>query len=197
MSKTITCLICEGQEVEEVVHENRRYYYCHSCHKLHERAFDSRYGKDILIVTPEGPMHFSVGALIRNRDKILLIKRRSYPYGYSFPAGHIEYNEVPLKAVQREVLEEIGLKLSQIELLFHGVIKDNKCRYGVNIHMWHFYTAIVDDDTPIINSEIESVTWQTIADASNLDLVPVARYLLKHVIQNQAYETIISTNTSA
>jgi 8-oxo-dGTP pyrophosphatase MutT (NUDIX family) len=40
---------------------------------------------------------------------------------YSLPAGHIEANESPLRAVIREVKEEIGLDLSPEKVLFKHV----------------------------------------------------------------------------
>jgi hypothetical protein len=48
--------------------------------------------------------------------------------------------------------------------------------------MWHFYECSVDESAPIINSEIESITWKTFQEASELELVPVAQFLMKHVI---------------
>ena len=89
----IRCIECHRTEIQEVVNENRRYYYCMNCQKLYERAIDPRYGRDVVINTKEGIKHLSAGLLIKNEGKFLLIKRRNFPFTYAFPAGHIEYNE--------------------------------------------------------------------------------------------------------
>ncbi len=52
-----------------------------------------------------------VGAVVIDRDRVLLVKRRFEPSaGYwSFPGGHVEPGETLEEAVLRELLEETGL----------------------------------------------------------------------------------------
>lgn len=177
------CISCHGEQVVEVVKGNRRYYHCDSCNKLYERVIDSRYGRDVTLNTNEGITHLSAGMVIWKGDKkFLLIKRRNYPFTYAFPAGHIEYNERPQEALKREVLEELGLKVTQSRLLFHGEIKGDKCRYGADSHIWYFYEGICEPGTPFLNSESESLDWYTSQQATKLELIPAARYLLDHVV---------------
>ncbi len=64
---------------------------------------------------------FVVGAsvLIQNdRGKILLFKhfyRKDIPWG--FPGGYVEHGENPDQAIQRELMEESGLQIKNLQLL--------------------------------------------------------------------------------
>lgn len=52
---------------------------------------------------------------IRIKNKILLLNRNFEPYGWCLVGGHIEeMNETPDQAMEREIFEETGLKLSFI-----------------------------------------------------------------------------------
>lgn len=182
------CIACKGINIQEVVENNRRYYYCATCDELQERIMDSRYGKDVTIPTAEGVTHISVGAIIRNPkdpERILLIKRRSFPFGFDIPAGHVEYNEKPLEAVKREVLEELGLHVKRAKLVYNQEMKGNRCRYGAESHIWYVYDCECDTSTPFLNPEGEAIGWYTRNEALNLDLVPSAHYLFTHAIQDE------------
>ena len=55
----------------------------------------------------------TVAAVIREQDRYLLVEER--PDGYPVitqPAGHLEFGESLLDAVQREVREETGIEVS-------------------------------------------------------------------------------------
>jgi len=58
--------------------------------------------------------HFSVGALIKNKDKYLVINRNLYPPGYAGIAGHVQKNESIIEALKREVKEETGLEIDDL-----------------------------------------------------------------------------------
>jgi mutator protein MutT len=61
----------------------------------------------------------SVAVIIRQEEKILLIKRSGtgwYDEHYALPAGRIEEGESVFKAAIREVYEEVGIALSDESL---------------------------------------------------------------------------------
>lgn len=74
----------------------------------------------------------SCGAVVYNEDKqertYLLIRNRSQNVG--FPKGHIEYGETELQTVQREILEETGLRV-EIHENFRRLY-DYKVKFSVN-----------------------------------------------------------------
>jgi 8-oxo-dGTP pyrophosphatase MutT (NUDIX family) len=176
------CIVCNHPDVTEVVEHNRRYFFCSHCNKLHERAIDTDFGSNIEIQTPAGIKHVIVGALITQEDQILLLKRRAYPYGYAFPAGHVEYEEKPLATLVREVNEETGLIVKNPKLIFEGDI-DNKCRYGANIHLWYFYYCEFEAGVPIFNAESEAIGWYTLKEIEKMDLIYSAKQLIKLAVK--------------
>jgi 8-oxo-dGTP pyrophosphatase MutT (NUDIX family) len=67
------------------------------------RGIRSRIGRDLLLIP-------AVAALVRNDHGQILLQRR--PDGsWSLPAGSIEPGETPAQAVEREALEETGLRV--------------------------------------------------------------------------------------
>jgi len=68
----------------------------------------------------------TVDAVILDRDSIILIKRKKFPFKnyWALPGGFIEYNEKAEDAVVREVKEETGLKIKIKRLI--GVYSDPK-----------------------------------------------------------------------
>jgi nucleoside triphosphatase len=179
-----SCIKCGSTNIQEVVQDNKTLFYCAVCKVLDGRVNDPRYGRDITIPTDTGIKHLSVGALIRKDDKYLLIKRRNWPFGYSFPSGHVEYKEEIEDALRREILEETALEVAIIKLLFKGEINE-QCRYGADIHVWHFYECTPKKGVPILNSESESLGWYSYEEMTNLELVPAAKILLDKALVNE------------
>ncbi len=59
-----------------------------------------------------------VGAVILNENgQVLGLERRHIPGAWQFPQGGLKQDEAPLDAVVREVLEETGIEVSDLELL--------------------------------------------------------------------------------
>jgi len=76
---------------------------------------------------PKRPV-LGVGALIFNRDKILLVERGKEPLkGYwSLPGGVLETGETLEQGIIREVREETGLEVKPLKVLeiFERIIRD-------------------------------------------------------------------------
>ncbi|MGA3044907.1 MAG: NUDIX hydrolase [Bryobacteraceae bacterium] len=76
---------------------------------------------------PKRPI-LGVGALIFNRDKILLVERGKQPLkGYwSLPGGVLEAGETLEQGIVREVREETGLEVRPLKVLeiFERIVRD-------------------------------------------------------------------------
>lgn len=61
----------------------------------------------------------AVAAIIMSKEKILLVRRSNNPQQglWTLPAGFVDAGEDPLKALERECLEETGLQVKVTELL--------------------------------------------------------------------------------
>lgn len=95
----------------------------------------------------------SVGAIITGscEDKLLCLYRKKHPVGLAGVAGHLDFIdeqkqilEHPLDALKREVLEESGVIVGAVELLFNGILP-NTCSIcdgnNYNGHEWYVYTV--------------------------------------------------------
>ena len=130
-----------------------------------------------------GKKHFSVGALIKQGNKYLIINRNLYPSGYAGTAGHIQKNETPSQALKREIKEETGYNLVNKKLLFHKVINGNECRTGFNIHEWFLYECKCNGKLKISKKEVKSIKFMTKEKIKKLyknkKLEPVWEYWFK------------------
>jgi len=71
-----------------------------------------------IISSPEGkPAHTSVGAIIENNGKYLLLDRSKQPWGFACAAGHIDEGEDPETALKREVKEETGIEVKDLKII--------------------------------------------------------------------------------
>jgi len=125
--------------VSEIMEKYRFCPYCSG--KVETRYVESEGAKRTICSACRKVFYYNsapcVGALIVDRDKILLVKRATPPYkGYwDIPGGFLEAGEHPKDGVIREVLEETGLRVRPLEIL--GIFMDKygaESRDTLNIH---------------------------------------------------------------
>lgn len=64
----------------------------------------------------------TVDCIIEKDNKVLLISRKNYPFGYALPGGYVDYGESVEQAVIREMKEETNLEIVEPKLF--GVYSD-------------------------------------------------------------------------
>jgi ADP-ribose pyrophosphatase YjhB (NUDIX family) len=84
------------------------------------RHLRSKLGHSLLLVP-------SVGAVIRDEKRRVLLQEKSAWEGWSLPAGAVEPGETPEQALRREVRAETGLMVEPREIL--GVFGGIEFRY--------------------------------------------------------------------
>jgi mutator protein MutT len=119
-----------------------------------------------------------VSFILINDGKVLLEKRRDDreidPGLIMIPGGHIEDGETEQQALERELLEELGVKATRTDYvctLIHTTREIQKIHYYL-IRSWQ---------GEIKTFEAESLFWHSVTDSTRLDIVPdrvaLAEYL--------------------
>ncbi|MCH9634149.1 MAG: hypothetical protein S4CHLAM7_08920 [Chlamydiae bacterium] len=104
---------------------------------------------------------------------------------WAFPKGHIEENESPYSAAERELLEELNLEIDS--LYGHTPIKENYEfeRNGELIHKFVTYYPAFVKGTIVINEphEVVEAKWFSINDALMKITFDTTRKALEPLIQ--------------
>ncbi|MBI2632301.1 NUDIX hydrolase [Candidatus Pacearchaeota archaeon] len=130
------------------------------------------------LYSPKGLVHFSVGAIIKKGDRILLIDRAVPPLGFACPAGHVEHKENFEDALLREVKEEIGMQVFGYKLLFEETLYGNDCNKGAHNHHWIVFECEVRGDERK-NREVKTIGYYSKEEISKLKLEPSWNIILK------------------
>ncbi len=133
----------------------------------------------------KSPIHFSVGAIIKNKEgKYLLIDRLKPPFGFACPAGHVDEGEDWETAIIREVTEETGLvtvSVKQIGFDYDSDIPQEKCSRGIGYHLWNFYEVETTGNLIFKYDEVKSIDWYTPEQIKELHLESVWDFVFKRL----------------
>jgi len=130
------------------------------------------------------PMHYSVGAIIKNREgKYLLIDRKNPPFGMACIAGHIAEAETHIEALHREVYEESGFRVKKEKVMEERKELSNVCKSGMKIHCWYLFECECNGTPWRKEDEALSIAWysqeevQALANEGKLE--PIWNFWLK------------------
>ena len=105
--------------------------------------------------------HPSVGMLVWKDDKLLLIERAKFPFGFAIPAGHVDGDKTFEESAMRELKEEVGLDTKEIKLVIEGK-KENHCRRESGTwHYWKIYQVNIEGNIERSESETKQANWYT------------------------------------
>lgn len=82
--------------------------------------------------------------IVEIKGKILLIKRGNPPYGWAIPGGFIDYGEKAEDAARREIREEAGIEITDLEQ-FHVYSDPSR---DPRFHTLTVVFTAKSDDTP-------------------------------------------------
>jgi len=112
--------------------------------------------------------HTSVGMLVRDGDRLLLIERKKFPFGFAPPAGHVDDDPTYEAAAIRELSEEVGLEAVSLELVLEKD-KPNHCRRKDGTwHHWNVYNVTTKGDIKRSEEETKQAGWFSITEVREL-----------------------------
>lgn len=112
--------------------------------------------------------HTSVGMLVEQDGKILLIERKIFPPGFALPAGHVDDGETYEQAAARELKEEVGLDATKLALIAEGR-KENECsREDGTWHYWKIYRVDAEGEVTRSEGETKSARWYSPEEIQHL-----------------------------
>ena len=126
----------------------------------------------------------TVGALIFNpAGKVFLMKSHKWRNKYVIPGGHIELGEKVEEALKREVKEETGLDIYDIEFIsFQEFIFDKD--FWKKRHFIFLDFACKTNSTEVkLNSEGQEFVWVTLDEALKLDIEPYTRKTIEEYLK--------------
>ena len=138
---------------------------------------------------------FAAGGIVLIDDKILLVKNRlteEYADDYDsafwgYPKGHLDGEETPLKAAEREVYEETGFKVSTvgkkpIAESRYEIKKDGK---PVKKTVWFYEMSVIESFSKEPDNEIEEIAIVPFQKAYELLAYEEDRKILKYVFNRK------------
>jgi len=115
--------------------------------------------------------------LFKNHEVLLIknIKRGRFGFGkWNGLGGHIEKGENPIEAAKREVLEESGISIRNLELDYITLL-DSDDRVGICLFIFHGYV----NNKKFINADEGDLCWIAIDKLNQIDCVVDAARLIK------------------
>lgn len=126
-------------------------------------------------------------ALIQDdKNEILLgqhpdLSRKPYPLRWDLPGGKLENFETPQECLRRELKEETGLELVDLELVdvFHHYGDDPECTNNLPSLGICYIGSVKGELTP---TEMKEIRWVSIDEIKILKLTPWTAFFLKDLL---------------
>jgi nucleoside triphosphatase len=128
----------------------------------------------------------TVRALIVNpRGELFLMRSHKWRDQYVIPGGHIELGETMEAALRREIAEETGLDVYDIEFLaFQEFIYDDA--FWQKRHFIFFdFVCRTDSREVTLNEEGQGYIWASAEEALSLPIEPYTRRIVEVYMERQ------------
>jgi phosphoglycolate phosphatase-like HAD superfamily hydrolase len=128
----------------------------------------------------------TVGALIFNpKDEVLMIRTFKWNNCWGMPGGKVNYGETCQQAVLREIQEETGLSLRDVQLLLVQDVVEPVEFYRPAHFILLCYTARSESTKVTLNTEADEFQWISPEKALSFSLNQPSRSLIEHYLKTQ------------
>lgn len=115
----------------------------------------------------------TVGAIIFNSEgKLFLMKSHKWGGKYVIPGGHIELGESAVDALKREIKEETGLDIFDIEFICIQEFIFDPAFWKKRHFVFLDYACKTDSSSVALNSEAQEFGWFSPDEISKLPIEP-------------------------
>lgn len=128
----------------------------------------------------------TVGALLLNhRDEFLLIRTHKWSHRWGIPGGKIKRGETCEQALIREIDEETGLRLRDIQfVMVQDCIEPPEFQRSAHFLLLNYLARCADEQPQVVlNEEAQAFTWLPLAEALQLDLNIPTRVLIDECLR--------------
>jgi len=121
-----------------------------------------------------------VGALLYNKEGKIFLMTSPKWNAYVVPGGHVEESESEKEALRREIREELGIEISNIEKAMEHIKEPSEDFHDTSTR-FHFIDFFAKADSCNIkpNKEVSKYNWFDIDEALKLPLVDSTKQLVK------------------
>lgn len=111
----------------------------------------------------------TVGCFILNRKGEILVVESPKWSCPCVPGGHIEIGETARQAARREAMEEVGMRVKPIRVLYvHEAINPKGFKRNKHFIFFNVLCRAASDKVRIDNDEITGYRWMRVADAAKV-----------------------------
>lgn len=161
--------------LRKVRYYNGIYYDSMKYGVLREEFFaDNLPGSDCTYTTQSGTFNYRVAAVIINENKILISSHNNENF-YYLPGGRVQFGETSIKALERELNEELNLSNFDHTLLWlnQNFFTQDRVKY----HELCFYYKVLLDKNSLNFSAVDNdkelhFKWVTLTELEDINLVP-------------------------
>lgn len=125
----------------------------------------------------------TVGALICNHaGEVLMVRTRKWSNLWGIPGGKVKYGEPSVEALKRELKEETGLDIANVEfVMVQDCINSREFYRDEHFILLNYTCRCADASEVRLNNEAQEYRWVTTAGALRMNLNTPTRLLLETV----------------
>jgi len=122
----------------------------------------------------------TVGALVINpNDEVLLLRSHKWRGSCAIPGGHVEVGECIEDAVVREVKEETGLDVTELEFICFQECINDKVFWKERHFIFFDFACRTSSSDVTLSDEAQAFEWVPIAEAGDKFSDPYTQRVLR------------------